>query len=416
MNYEQALETIRSRSNFSLEPTLDRITKVLDVLGNPQEKFSAIHIAGTNGKGSTAAMCASVLKEQGFKTGLFISPYIIDFRERIQMNNEFIDKESLAYLTKQVADTNIELTEFEFVTAIGFLYFAEQNCDIAVIETGLGGRLDATNTLPKSSENISVITKIGLDHTSVLGDTIEQIAKEKCGIVTKKTVMFPIQEKSVAEIIAKSSEKLIVPDLEELKIIESDVFSNTFIYKGKKYEISLGGKHQILNAVTAIEALKNTALKIDDTAIFEGLKKTFFPARLEVANKNPLLIIDGAHNPDGANVLKDAMSSYGGKITAIVGMLKDKDCESFLETVIRSCDEVLCVSVPYNPRSMSGEELSELAQKYCNKVKVSDSIESALQQVRNSQNTVFVFGSLYLASAVREYIPKIFENLQNLTT
>ncbi len=409
MNYEQALETIKSRSNFSLEPTLDRITKVLEVLGNPQEKFSAIHIAGTNGKGSTAAMCASVLKEQGFKTGLFISPYIIDFRERIQINNEFIDKESLAYLTKQVADTNIALTEFEFVTAVGFLYFAEQNCDIAVIETGLGGRLDATNTLPKTSENVSVITKIGLDHTAVLGDTIEQIAKEKCGIITQKTVMFPLQEKSVAEIIENSSKEFIVPDVNQLEIIKSDLFSNTFIYKGEKYEINLGGKHQILNAVTAIEALKNTTLKIDDTAIFEGLKKTFFPARLEVANKNPLLIIDGAHNPDGANVLKDAMSSHGGKITAIVGMLKDKDCENFLETVIPLCDEVLCVTVPYNPRTMSGDELSELARKFCNKVKVFDSIELALKEVKNAQNTVFVFGSLYLASAVRESLPKIFK-------
>lgn len=408
MNYEQALKIIRSRSNFSLEPTLERITKALELLGNPQEKFSAIHIAGTNGKGSTAAMCASVLKEQGFKTGLFISPYIIDFRERIQINNEFIDKESLSRLTEKVADLDLPLTEFEFVTAIGFLYFAEQNCDIAVIETGLGGRLDATNTLPKTSENISVITKIGLDHTAVLGDTIEQITEEKCGIIGKKTVMFPTQQDSVSEIIAKKAEKLIVPDLEKLEIIKSDVFSNTFIYKGKEYKINLGGEHQIYNAITAIETLKNSAFKIEDDVIFEGLKKTFFPVRLEVAKKEPLVIIDGAHNPDGANVLKNAMSDYKGKITAIVGMLKDKDCESFLETVIPLCEEVLCVSVPYNPRTMSGEELSLLAQKYCNKVKVFVSIESALQQIKNAKNTVFVFGSLYLASAVREYIPKIF--------
>ncbi len=409
MNYEQALKTIRSRSNFSLEPTLNRITKALEALGNPQEKFSAIHIAGTNGKGSTAAMCASVLKEQGLKTGLFISPYIIDFRERIQINNEFIDKEPLSRLTKKVADLDLPLTEFEFVTAIGFLYFAEQNCDIAVIETGLGGRLDATNTLPKTSENVSVITKIGLDHTAVLGDTIEQIAKEKCGIITQKTVMFPLQVKSVAEIIENSSKEFIVPDLNQLEIIKSDLFSNTFIYKGKKYEINLGGRHQIFNAITAIETLKNLKFKINETAIFEGLKKTFFPARLEVANKNPLLIIDGAHNPDGASVLKDAMSCHGGKITAIVGMLKDKDCESFLETVIPLCDEVLCVSVPNNPRTMSGEELSQLVQRYCQKVKTLDSVELAIKEVENTKNTVFVFGSLYLASAVRELLPKIFK-------
>lgn len=409
MNYEQALEAIRSRSNFSLEPTLERITKALELLGNPQEKFSAIHIAGTNGKGSTAAMCASVLKEQGFKTGLFISPYIIDFRERIQINNRFIDKESLCRLTKKVADLELLLTEFEFVTAIGFLYFAEQNCDIAVIETGLGGRLDATNALPKNEKNVSVITKIGLDHTAVLGDTIEKIAKEKCGIIGSKTVMFPLQEKSVAEIIENSSKEFITPDSNCLEIIKSDVFSNTFIYKGEKYEINLGGKHQIFNAITAIEVLKNLNFSISGAAIFEGLKKTTFPARLECANKNPLLIIDGAHNPDGANVLKDAMSAYAGKITAIVGMLKDKDCENFLKTVIPLCDEVLCVTVPFNPRTMSGEELSQLVRKYCGKVKVLASVESALKVAKDTKNTVFVFGSLYLASAVRKLLPENFK-------
>lgn len=408
MNYEQALKIIRNRSNFSLEPTLDRINKVLELLGNPQEKFPTIHIAGTNGKGSTAAMCASVLKEQGLKTGLFISPYIIDFRERIQINNEFIDKESLCRITKKVAELEVPLTEFEFVTAVGFSYFAEQECDIAVIETGLGGRLDATNALPKNDKKVSVITKIGLDHTAVLGDTIEQITKEKCGIIGNKTVMFPIQENSVSEIIKNSSSEFIVPDLNQLKIINSCVFGNTFIYKGKEYEINLGGEHQIYNAVTAIEALKKSAFKIDDNVISEGLKKTFFPARLEVARKEPLVIIDGAHNPDGAVVLKKAMENFGGKITAIVGMLKDKDCESFLETVIPLCNEVLCVSVPYNPRTMSGKELSLLTQKYCKKVSVCNSVELALKEAKNAKNTVFVFGSLYLASAVREQIPKIF--------
>ncbi len=408
MNYEQALQTIKQRSNFSLQPTLDRINQALKKLGNPQEKFSSIHIAGTNGKGSTATMCASVLKEQGFKTGLFISPYIIDFRERIQINNEFISKEALTTLTKRVADTNIELTEFEFVTAVGFLYFAEQNCDVAVIETGLGGRLDATNSLPTDKKLVSVITKIGLDHTAVLGDTIEKITKEKCGIIGDCTVMFPRQEKDATKIIKKSSKKLIIPDLNKLEITKTSVFGNTFIYKGVEYEINLGGEHQVLNAITAIEVLKNSNLQISDASIFKGLKKANFPARLEVASKEPLVIIDGAHNPDGANVLKDAMLSLDGKITAIVGMLKDKDCENFLKTVIPLCDEVLCVTVPLNPRSMSGEELSQLAQKYCDKVKVCETIEQAFETVKNTKNKVLVFGSLYLASAVRTKIPKFF--------
>ena len=408
MNYEQALETIRKRSNFSLPPTIDRISEVLEKLGNPQKKFLSIHIAGTNGKGSTAAMCASVLKQQGYKTGFFISPYIIDFRERIQINNEFISKEDLQRLTKKVDEIDVPLTEFEFVTALGFLYFAEQNCDIAVIETGLGGRLDATNSLPKDKKRVSVITKIGLDHTAVLGETIEEITKEKCGIIGNCTVMFPTQETTAAEIIKNSSKKLVIPDLKELQIIKSDVFGNTFIYKEKEYEINLGGHHQILNALTAIETLKNSGLEICDKAYFNGLKKTSFPARLEVANKDPLVIIDGAHNPDGANVLKNAMLTYKGNITAVVGMLKDKDCENFLKTVIPLCDEVLCVTVPYNPRSMSAEELSQLTQKYCENVKVCETIEAALKGVKSAKNAVFVFGSLYLASAARSEIPKIF--------
>ena len=408
MNYEQALETIRKRSNFSLQPTLERIKEVLNKLGDPQEKFPSIHIAGTNGKGSTTTMCASILKEAGFKTGLFISPYIIDFRERIQINNEFISKEDLVRLVERVDKIDIPLTEFEFVTAVGFLYFAEQNCDVAVIETGLGGRLDATNSLPKNKKLVSVITKICLDHTAVLGDTIEEIAGEKCGIIGNRTVMFPTQEKSVAEIIKNSSNELVIPDLNELEIIKSDVFGNTYIYKGVNYRLALGGEHQILNAITAIEALKNTGLKISQTAYIEGLKKATFPARLEVANKQPLVIIDGAHNPDGAAVLKNAMKEYEGKITAIVGMLKDKDCEKILKILLPLCDEVFCVSVPHNPRTLTACELSLMAEKYCKKVSVSKTLEAALENAKKTKNTVFVFGSLYLASATRTLIPQIF--------
>ena len=181
MNYEETLNYIHSLGNFSKPATLERIKSVLQKLGNPQNNFKAIHIAGTNGKGSEAAMLTKTFSLAGYKTGLYISPFIIDFRERIQLNGEFISHNDICKFAEIVKSTNTELTEFEFITAVAFLYFSQQNCDIAIIETGLGGRLDATNTLGNVIAN--VITKIGLDHTAILGDTIQKITAEKCGII-----------------------------------------------------------------------------------------------------------------------------------------------------------------------------------------------------------------------------------------
>jgi dihydrofolate synthase/folylpolyglutamate synthase len=191
MNYNETLDYIHSLGNFSLPPTLDRIKTVLKKLGNPQKRIKAIHIAGTNGKGSVSAMMASVFKEAGYKTGLFISPYIIEFTERIQINGEYIKKESLCEFAQRVKETGIALTEFEFITALAFLYFAEQKIDILICETGLGGRLDATNSL--ENKIATVITKIGIDHTAILGDTIEKIAAEKCGILRDCSTISPLR-------------------------------------------------------------------------------------------------------------------------------------------------------------------------------------------------------------------------------
>lgn len=392
MNYSETLNFIHSLGNFSLPAGLDRIKKVLEILGNPQNDFKSIHIAGTNGKGSVTTFLASIFKEAGYKTGSFISPYIIDFRERIQIGGEFISETDLVKYAQMVKDTGVALTEFEFITAVAFLYFKENKIDILICETGLGGRLDATNTL----ENLvaTVITKIGLDHTAVLGDTIKKIAEEKCGILRScPAVTTPYQEIDALKVIKSKSQNLIIPDVSCL-----EVDGNTYIYKGEKFELSLLGDFQIENSLVAIETARNSGYDISYDAIYKGIKNAFFPARLEVISKAPLVLLDGAHNPDGAKVLAKELSKSKEKPIAIVGMMKDKNVSEVLSEVLKHCASAVCVTVPNNPRSMSGEELCEIASEFC-KCSVADGLEKAIEKIKD-QNAV-IFGSLYLASAIR---------------
>ena len=286
MRYEETLNFIHSLGRFSEEPTLERMRCVMNKLSNPQNKFKTIHIAGTNGKGSTSAFISTVLKEFGLKVGLFTSPFIIDFRERIQINGEYILKEDLSRLAQKVIDTDIKLTEFEFITAIAFLYFAEKDIDILVCETGLGGRFDATNII--ENKIACVITKIGLDHTEILGDTIDKIAGEKCGILRDCPTVTTYNQPAMAiSVIKEKAKMLIVSDASEIKILSSDI-GNTYIYKDKKYEIGLSGEYQIENSVLAIECLNALELNIPYDIIFKGLKNAFIPAGLKLYHKNRL--------------------------------------------------------------------------------------------------------------------------------
>lgn len=398
MTYDETLSYIYNLGMFSLPSGLERMTEVAKRLSNPQNDFRSIHIAGTNGKGSTAVMCAGVFAACGLKTGLFISPYIVDFRERIQINGKMIDKQSFVRLSKNVIDTGIKLTTFEFVTAVCFLYFSEQKCDIAVIETGLGGRLDATNVI--SNVAVSVITKIGLDHTALLGDTLEKIAAEKCGIIKNSvTVTSAFQEDKAFKVIEKAAKKLIVPDRSELCTISQD-FGNTFLYKGERYEIRLAGEHQLDNATCAIEAVKASGIDISAECLKTGLKNAFIPARLETVSENPTVIIDGAHNPDAARVISSFLDKSEIKPNLIIGMMRDKDVEEFLKIILCKFKKVITVSVENNERSMSAQELSDIAKKYHNDVRTANSYKQAL--MLSGENTVFALGSLYLAADIRK--------------
>ncbi len=408
MNYNDTLKYIHSLGNFSLPSGLDRIKSALDKLSNPQKQFRAVHIAGTNGKGSVSAMLSSVYRNVGYKTGLFISPFIINFRERIQINGEYISESDLIRFAEKVIETGVKLTEFEFITAIAFLYFAEQKCDIVICETGLGGRLDATNTI--ENKLAAVITKIGLDHTAILGDTIEKIAAEKCGIIKKCPVITsPYQDEAAFNIIKSYSSDTVIPDTNNLEILKSD-FGNTFIYKGKKYDLSLCGDYQVENAVVAIETVQKIGLAVSYNNIYEGLKNATIPARMEIISRNPLVILDGAHNPDGALVLAQELKKYNGRVTAIIGMMKDKDFEEFLKSTLCYCKSAIAVEVKGMPRSLSSQELCSVSNKYCNCVQAKDYIDAIKTAERTADGEpVFIFGSLYLASALRAKLKEYFK-------
>ena len=400
MNYKETLDYIHSLGMFSHPAGLERIKNVLSVLGNPQDDYKSIHIAGTNGKGSVSAMLSSVYKEYGLKVGTFISPFIIDFRERIQIGGEYISEKDLVCFSERVKSTNIALTEFEFITAVAFLYFKERNIDLLICETGLGGRLDATNTL----ENLActVVTKIGLDHTAILGNTIEQIAEEKCGILRECiTVTTPYQPLDAFSVIKSKAKKLVIPDLQRVEVLKTDIFGNVFTYKGEKFETSLCGEYQIENALVAIETVKNSGYDIPYDILCTGLKNAIIPARLEVVSEKPLILLDGAHNPDGASVLERELSKLKEKPIAIIGMMRDKNVDKVLETTLKHCKSAICVAVPNNPRSLSGDELCKIADKYC-LCETAENLQSALEKT-NGQHTV-IFGSLYLAAEIRKIL------------
>ena len=406
MNYTETLNYIHSLGNFKLPAGLQRITSALSALAYPQNKFEAIHIAGTNGKGSVSAMLAKIFETAGFKTGLYISPYIIDFRERIQINGNFISEDDLVKYAQRAKSTEIALSEFEFITAAAFSYFADEKCDIVIVETGLGGRLDATNTLERV--RAAVITKVGLDHSAILGDTVEKIAVEKCGIMKNfPTVVSANQENAVMSVIKKYTENYVVPDISRLKVLKCDGSGTAYIYKDKEYSLSLCGEYQIENSLTAIETVSASGFNIPYETVKKALGTTFFPARAEIICRNPLVVLDGAHNPDGARAIAEIMKKYGGRITAVIGMMRDKDYDAVLKETLPYCKAAVAVTVENMPRSLECEKLAAAANRYCPCV-TAESYGAAIEKSRLSagDDPIFVFGSLYLAGGIREELKK----------
>lgn len=416
MDYKEALEYINGVSWLGSKPGLERVRELLEKLGRPQDGLKFIHIAGTNGKGSCAALLSSVMKCCGYKTGLFTSPYLFRFNERMQINGKQIEDEALADIVGRIQPQAEAMeqhpTEFEMMTAAALLWFKEQNCDIAVLETGLGGRLDATNVI--ESPEVSVIMNIGLDHTEVLGDTVEKIAAEKAGIIKKgcPCVLYQ-QEESVMQVIGQRCRELgaelIVADFSKIEKEFDSIYGQSFGYKGEHYALPLLGEHQLKNAAVALETveqLRKKGWKLEQNDVEHGIYAVSWPGRFEIIHDEPIVVVDGGHNPQCAETVAANLINYfpGLRHVLLVGMLSDKDCQGTLKILNNAADEYVCIT-PDSSRAMPAPELAKLLKKYGKKVTVCSSIKegvsAAIDAARGNTGMVCAVGSLYSVGPIR---------------
>ncbi|MBQ7095475.1 MAG: bifunctional folylpolyglutamate synthase/dihydrofolate synthase [Clostridia bacterium] len=425
-HYQEALNFIHSRKTHGKMPTLARMKALMDQLGNPQDSLPCIHIAGTNGKGSTATMIASVTKEAGYKTGLFTSPFIYDFRERFAINGALIGEEQLLALCKRVAAACNAMeqagqeapNEFEVVTAIGFLYFKEEAVDLLVMETGMGGRYDATNIIQKPLA--SVICSISLDHTAILGDTIEKIAYEKSGIIKEGCPIIAYQrnpETALAVIERCAQEQgapLYIADEAALNLLDEQ--NNSFEYKGIPYTLTLQGPHQIANALTAIEALdclKNKgALTFSEQQLQSGIKQAYIPARMEKIGDQPAIFLDGGHNKEGIDALLSSISALHIEEPIIIfGMMRDKPYQYAIRKLALLSHSFIGIEPPL-PRAIPAHEIRDIAEPYCENVFHCSSFEeaAALAKEQSHGRPIIACGSLYTAGDIAQALKKIFSN------
>ena len=419
MNYEESLRFIHSLDKFGSRPGLDRVKKLFrtvpEVLGQ-----SFIHVAGTNGKGSVCAMLSSVLQQAGYKVGLFTSPYIVDFRERIQINNQMIDKETLAEAVtffepklKKLNEQGTVITEFEFITVLSFYLFKKLGCDVVVCEVGMGGLLDSTNLIPYPL--CSVITRIDLDHTAVLGETIEAVAYQKAGIIKSygTTVTAPQPREAFAVIEEKARREhntLYRAEDIRLTVTEMDRDGTSFVYRELPMRLPLLGSHQIDNlrcALAVIEVLQKEHRKnISIENIRDGLRQVHHPARFEKLRENPVVILDGAHNPNGLQAFATAVRTYyaEGDKTLIIGILADKDSKAL--NLLDGLFKRIIVTDIDNPRALPAADLARRLGGVCDDIEVIESPHQAYDKALAYGDDIFVCGSLYLASEMRPYIIK----------
>ena len=426
MTAEQAIVYLHSLPRLGSGPTLDRTRNLLARLGHPEAQLKCVHVAGTNGKGTVSTLTASILKQAGYKVGLTVSPYVLEFRERFQINGEMISYDALGELTEEVADAIDAIqadgeecpVEFEAVTALALLWFAREKCDLVVLETGLGGRCDATTAGPDPL--VAAITRIGMDHMDLLGNTIAEIAQEKCGIIRPgcTVVCYPDQPKeALQEIVVACGEnecELVVPDQEDLHRFKGLPFENRMDYGGYQVALPFAGKHQSLNAAMAVEialALWRKGYNIDDDAILAGLEKASFPARIERISTKPLIVLDGCHNPDGAEALAAAIEEAKCKnLVAVMGVLGDKSVGPMLDA-LEPCFKTVYTVTPDCPRAMQADELARLAAEHFDTSVACDTLEQALQAA-SAHGDFVVCGSLYLASQARPMLLKLAEKLK----
>jgi dihydrofolate synthase/folylpolyglutamate synthase len=386
---------------------LSRIRRVLKRLGNPERSFKAIHVAGTNGKGSVCAMLSSILTESGYRTGIYTSPHLVDVRERIMVDGKMISGKDMGRLGKAVIRTGIRLTYFEFLTVISFLYFREREVDFAVVEVGLGGRLDATNVLDPV---VSVITNISMEHSEILGDTVEKIAREKAGIIKNRRPVVTSAEGSALSVIRKSayerSAKVFVAG-GSVKRVSHNLNHQEIVYNNRKMSLPLLGDFQIENAKTVmetIEVLESVGMKTGLDKIKKGVEKVRWPGRLEVVGRKPLMILDGAHNPAGIRSIKPFIKSLKfRRMILVMSILSDKDYKSMLSEISPMADVTILTKADTD-RAIDPVKLEKYAGRKCI---VQKNVRKAIrlaESLAENDDLILVTGSIYLVGNVKGFL------------
>ena len=421
MTYEEALSYIHSICWKGSKLGLDRTRELLGKLDDPQKELKFIHIAGTNGKGSTAAMLSSILEEAGYRVGLYTSPFINRFNERMQVNHQPIPDEELAALTEYVrphADAMADSpTEFELITALAMVWFARQKCDIVVLEVGMGGELDSTNII--DVPEAAVIAAMGMDHVKELGPTMADIARAKAGIIKEggRVVSYggnPEADEVIAAVCRARNASLCQPDFSAIVPGDFSLEGQTFSYKGwRGLRIPLVGAYQMNNAAVVletVEVLRQRGWSVSDEAVRQGLADTRWPARFEVLRRDPVFIVDGGHNPHGIRATAESLSRLfpGRKITFVTGVMADKDVEHILGLIVPLADQFFTVR-PDNPRAMDAGELARrieaMGAKATACASVRDGVDRAIQ-AEGPHGVACALGSLYMSGEVRSCFGK----------
>lgn len=401
MTAQEAIDYINNYTWSAWKLGLGRTRELLAGLGNPQKNLKFVHVAGTNGKGSTCAMTASVLTAAGYKTGLYPSPYIEDFRERIQIDGQMISPEALADVTSRVAAVADAMedhpSQFELITAIGMVYFSESHCDIVVLEVGMGGEFDSTNAI--DAPEVAVICNIGLDHTQYLGDTIEKIAATKCGII-----------KPGCSVVSYDNVPTVM-DVIRARAGECEAKLYLAADEDPSYPISLLGPFQKRNEQTVlaiVRALRDRGFGISEDALKKGLMSATWPARFEKLSDEPLFFLDGGHNVQCAEALVECIKSFlpDTKVTFLIGMLADKDVEQVVARIAGYAANWVCIT-PDSPRALAASELAQICELYA-PATVADTVRTGILTAIDSGIPTVAFGSLYSAGEIR----KTYRNLQ----
>lgn len=414
MDYQQSRAYIRDAEQYAGGAMdLTNIKELMKRLGNPQDQLKYIHVAGTNGKGSVIAYLYTTLMKAGYHVGRYISPSVYSYREKIETEGKPISREKFAEQTTRVAAVIEEMTAeglahptpFEIETAVAFLFFAEEKCDPVILEVGMGGITDATNLI--TTTELAVLVSISMDHQSFLGNTISEIAEKKAGIIKPGSSVVTIgQETEALEVIKKTGAEagadVCVADVSEAEVLEADFTGQRFCYKGEEYTLSLAGSYQTENAVLALEALRILDERGYHTTLEqrkEGLWATRWNGRLTIIHKDPLFIVDGAHNPAAADMLEDSVRKYfkDRRLFFIMGVFKDKDYPYIIRKLCPYAEQILAIETPDNPRALPAEELAKAIRPYNANVRAEKNIPRAVEELfemAGKDDVILSFGSL----------------------